>query len=47
MSTTDTKDPFDLNITTVATAPRSADLLESTSDNCGHTPDSAGVACFI
>lgn len=37
---------FDLDITTVKSAPRAADLLNSTSDNCGGTDDSAGVTCF-
>lgn len=47
MNNVTTQDIFDLDITTVASAPRAADLLEATSDGCGHTPDSAGVACFI
>ncbi|GAB3284197.1 FxLD family lanthipeptide [Kineosporia babensis] len=34
---------FDLDITTVASAPRSPDLLNSTDDGCGETPDPAGV----
>ena len=43
----DAQDGFDLDITTVQSAPRAADLLNSTDDGCGSTPDSAGVACFI
>lgn len=41
------QDGFDLDITTVQAAPRAGDLLDSTSDGCGHTPDSVGVACRI
>ena len=36
---------FDLDITTVESAPRAADLLNGTSDNCTGTNDSAGVTC--
>jgi FxLD family lantipeptide len=38
---------FDLDITTVQALPRAADLLNSTSDGCGGTTDSAGVTCFV
>ena len=36
---------FDLDITTIQSAPRAADLLNDTSDGCTGTADSAGVTC--
>lgn len=38
---------FDLDITVVRSLPRAADLLNSTSDGCSGTSDSAGVTCFV
>ncbi|WP_369265894.1 FxLD family lanthipeptide [Streptomyces harbinensis] len=36
---------FDLDISLVESTSVVAELLESTSDNCGGTADSAGVTC--
>lgn len=37
---------FDFDVATTQSANRAADLLESTSDNCTHTPDSGSPDCF-
>ncbi|GAA2377525.1 FxLD family lanthipeptide [Streptomyces carpaticus] len=36
---------FDLDVSLVESTPVVAELMESTSDNCGGTADSAGVTC--